>query len=243
MSISKSVNPFYRLVSPGITPRGRLFVEIDYREGRLSIVGVEGPMSNGDCRGSAGQCGIAADLIPNTEEGWDAGKVVKLRDIWERWHLNDMRSGCKHQRKTWATDEPLELQGLPWGDAYHADRRRAEAGEMTPEEYAVYAETAKIVYRMTIGTTGTPAHPRIWGEVGDALLASGYLKFGKKETKAAGWVYPSEHPDGMLTKPCEVCGYKYGSAWLKEPVPASVLGFLRRLKDTSMHYAWSRRRA
>jgi hypothetical protein len=37
------------------------------------------------------------------------------------------------------------------------------------------------------------------------------------------WVYPTEHENGLLTKPCPVCGYKYGSAWLFEELPEEVI--------------------
>ena len=35
-----------------------------------------------------------------------------------------------------------------------------------------------------------------------------------------------------------VCGYKYGSKWLKREVPAEVLEFLRTLPDTDTKPAW-----
>jgi len=35
-----------------------------------------------------------------------------------------------------------------------------------------------------------------------------------------------------------VCGYKYGSEWKKEAVPADVLEFLRALPDTDVKPAW-----
>jgi hypothetical protein len=34
------------------------------------------------------------------------------------------------------------------------------------------------------------------------------------------WVGREEHPCGLLSQPCPTCGYKYGSAWLKEELPA-----------------------
>lgn len=37
------------------------------------------------------------------------------------------------------------------------------------------------------------------------------------------WVTPTEHPAGLLTRPCPECGYRYGSAWLHEPLPAEVV--------------------
>ena len=40
----------------GRTQMANAYVEIEYKDGKLSLHGVIGPMSNGDCRGSAGQC-------------------------------------------------------------------------------------------------------------------------------------------------------------------------------------------
>jgi hypothetical protein len=52
------------------------------------------------------------------------------------------------------------------------------------------------------------------------------------------WVRPDEHPDGLLTKECEVCGYKYGTAWLNEPVPDDVLDWLFALPAATKTPAW-----
>lgn len=51
----------------------------------------------------------------------------------------------------------------------------------------------------------------------------------RTETRAAGWVRHEEHPDGLLSKPCPVCGYKYGSAWRTEPLPAEVVAAVHRI--------------
>jgi hypothetical protein len=59
---------------------------------------------------------------------------------------------------------------------------------------------------------------------------------GKK--REAGWVTVDEHPEGLLNKPCPVCGYKYGSAWNKETVPDGVLDWLCGLPDTKIHSVW-----
>jgi hypothetical protein len=58
------------------------------------------------------------------------------------------------------------------------------------------------------------------------------------EQKAAGWVDYREHPDGLLSRPCPVCGYKYGSAWLYEEIPADVIAWLQALPDTDRKPAW-----
>jgi hypothetical protein len=36
------------------------------------------------------------------------------------------------------------------------------------------------------------------------------------------WITPKEHPRGLLGKACPECGYKYGTAWLRETIPAEV---------------------
>jgi hypothetical protein len=38
--------------------------------------------------------------------------------------------------------------------------------------------------------------------------------------------YDIKHVDGILSKPCPECGYKYGSSWLKEEIPSDVIEWL-----------------
>jgi len=74
-------------------------------------------------------------------------------------------------------------------------------------------------------------HQDKW-DVGKTLaLASG-------ENKPAGHVYPEEHPEGLLCKPCPECGHKYGSKWLKREVPIEALEFLRGLPEAAKKPAW-----
>jgi hypothetical protein len=37
------------------------------------------------------------------------------------------------------------------------------------------------------------------------------------------WVRRDEHPQGLLSEPCPVCGYRYGSAWLKRELPPEII--------------------
>lgn len=99
----------HKVIRPGTVDAGRkspsdLFVTIKYADGRLSITGVEGPMRNGDCHGSCGQCGIAP--IVEHAPGWDAETVERLRQVWDRWHLNDMRAGSPVQMD-WLRANPV----------------------------------------------------------------------------------------------------------------------------------------
>lgn len=49
-----------KIVSPCICDTyygvARAYAKIEFENGKLSICGVIGPMINGDCKGSAGQC-------------------------------------------------------------------------------------------------------------------------------------------------------------------------------------------
>lgn len=132
---------FAKVVRPGTLPTGggarvSVFVEIRHKDGRLSLSGVIGPRSSGNCWGGCGQIDMefqhrdpARDdarysrPIPPSEfsfaPGWDATTWLDLLEVWDRWHLNDMRSGCEHQRAMgWTYDEHRdqdpETPGYPY---------------------------------------------------------------------------------------------------------------------------------
>jgi hypothetical protein len=52
---------------------------------------------------------------------WDEASVLALLDLWDRWHLNDMRVGCEHQRALgWRSydahpSEPCPTCGFKFG--------------------------------------------------------------------------------------------------------------------------------
>lgn len=105
---------------------------------------------------------------------------------------------------------------------------------MATDQYEQFKEVAADVMIATTATT----HPKWKSPLIEKLLADGWIEEGKKETKTSGWTYELEHPEGELMKPCPVCGYKYGSAWLKEAVPAEVISFLESLPETDKIPAW-----
>ncbi len=46
---------------------------------------------------------------------------------------------------------------------------------------------------------------------------------GCEHQRSLGWVNYNEHP----SEPCPVCGYKYGTAWLKEEIPETIKAEIR----------------
>lgn len=104
---------FTRTVRPGSARMHRnkqpVSVNIEYVNGRLSLTGSHG-------RGSGGQIDMRfkhrspADDDPRTTNpigvhefrfypGWDANKWLDLLDVWNRWHLNDMKAGSPAQEQ------------------------------------------------------------------------------------------------------------------------------------------------
>jgi hypothetical protein len=99
---------------------------------RLSITGVEGPMSSGNAWGSCGQivdtirehiAARALELAP----GWSYAKLGYFLQIWDRWHLNDMRAGTPEQMQH-LEGIKAEFPGYPVSHYEWAKERLAEAG-------------------------------------------------------------------------------------------------------------------
>jgi hypothetical protein len=228
----------YRLgkVDVGRHTPADVFVRAEYLEGRLSVVGVEGPRSNGDAWGGCGQITIDPEKFVELGPGWDKASIARLRDIWARWHLNDMRAGCEHQRAAgWDTGRALEV--VSYGLTHEAMRLRTD--------------TLKAIARAWLRMESLELTPtaRALADLDDWFKArheppdadsplSGCYEVKKRETKATGWVYPHEHPAGLLGKACEVCGYKYGHAWQREEVPAEVIAELEAFPEADRAPAW-----
>lgn len=177
-----STEPFTSVVLPGSTDQGKLFITIEWDGKRLSITGVEGPKRNGDARGGWGQCRSTLGELLSYVNPWTADMAAELSNIWQRWHLNDMRAGCEHQRAAGWDKRPI-------------DRSKP-------------------------------------------LDAYGEHVAGHTTWNMLTWVKPSDHPAGLLTKPCQTCGYRYGSAWLTEEVPEEVLKWLHDLPQSTQVHPW-----
>ena len=220
-----------KIVHVGRVEEGRVFCRINYDGKRLSISGAVEPKSNGD----AASCGQIIDYVAEIEidqlaPGWTSELRDLYVDVWKCWHLNDMRAGCEHQHAGWYPEQEIVLVTYRLNTEIFQSQQKIQkqaqerlaAGEtvtLTLEEQAILALPLEQV--LGAEQDGGPNYTE-----------------HKRETKAAGWVYPKEHPEGLLTRACTVCGYKYGSAWLHEDVPADVLAFLAALPETDVTPAW-----
>lgn len=121
-----SIKPFkFDDVFIGRTPdRARVFVEAEWDGTRLSLTGTV--IDHGEREPvSVGQ---VTDEVRSVHP--------RLADLWERWHLNDMIAGCKHQeqgyrdgiagRPTYANNyagmsEPCPECGYRYGSAWNTE--------------------------------------------------------------------------------------------------------------------------
>lgn len=221
----------------------RAFCEIQFENGRLSITGVIGPMPSGNCRGGAGQC-VDAIREGRPCDEWTQEMLDKFCSIWDEWHLNDMRPYCQHQRAlgwrkiasrmvtlyhyTLTREAYLRIERMKksvWNDAVNLG-----AAYLSDEQM----QFARLPYSITLPheISGDAA---LYYEPQKSLYPG---MTGATETKTLGWLYPDEHPDGILGKPCPVCGYQYGHAWQTEEVPQEVIDWLFKLPASPVEPAW-----
>jgi len=146
-------------------------------------------------------------------------KAARMVEVWRRWHLNDMKAGCEHQREV-DVGEMVEvvsykLTSEALGVRKDATQRAAQAAvegkvcELTPQERALLALERWFADVYVLPDADSPL--------------AGCYQVSKREQKAIGWLHPHEHPRGMLTRACEVCGYEYGTKWLREELPPEVV--------------------
>jgi hypothetical protein len=104
--------------------RGSLYVRAEYKDGKLSISGVIGPLPTGDALGCCGQIEMEfSHRDPKDDDtrysqpikpseirfapGWNVTLWLDLLDIWHRWHMNDTIAGSKVQ-EDWLREHPVK---------------------------------------------------------------------------------------------------------------------------------------
>lgn len=148
--------------------------------------------------------------------------------LWELYHLNDMHPECEHQAaEGWRQKAGEKVTLYHWRMT-----REAQAEQKAAEKAALSAlktgETftpskdqtffAALSYSLTTHTETPPEELAKYYEAKKPLFAGDK---GHTETKTLGWLREDEHPEGLLSKACPVCGYKYGSSWVYFPIPSN----------------------
>lgn len=111
---------FKKTVLLGFTDLGSLTVAIDWDGQRLSITGSEGRDHGGQIIGSPWN-------FREYATSYSAETVQQLRDIWEKWHLNDMQAGSPAQTAF------LEANPVNSRDHYAAATEALKAAGLNPD--------------------------------------------------------------------------------------------------------------
>jgi len=215
------------------------FAKVEFKDGKLSITGVIGPMYNGNSHGSCGQC--HREISEGTPvAGWNEEMLAKFCEIWKRWHLNDLNPCCQHQRALgWneLAKKEVTLQHFKLKSEVHSLQKAAEQAALNAlrkgDSFTPTTEQVKYA--------ALPYFLDIYRNLNaeDEKHYEPYKSLsGHQETRVLGHVKPDEHSDGILCRPCPVCGYKYGTTWQREEVPQDVLDWLFALPASSRKPAW-----
>lgn len=231
-----------------------VFCKVEFKDGRLSITGVEGPKRNGDAAGGCGQISMHmdAEYFDGFEfaPGWDITSARRFLTIWDEWHLNDMRSYSPAQKAAgWDKRAQMPMLGYEWTltrEAQEAKDRAKKAAlahlrdglTFTPEPEEVAAFTRPHSWVQWLHEeTPEPRAPQHY-ERARHLYGPNNGDVKHPERKTLGWLRPEDHPDGLLGAKLEGEAKGYGGQWWREEVPGDVLDWLRSLPDTDKVPAW-----
>lgn len=203
---------------------------IEYKEADKPVF-----CASGDWNGNSGQI---IDLLVAAYPG--DSMLRRIYDVWQKYQNNDMRAGCEHQRAAHWGEKELQLVGV-----------RVNYTGLNAEQFEELKNIERVYsIQKQKNAPGPMGHLHARSPLGDiyiealnaARLGMVYKHhdneksaFEKRksgrgpvfeiitDTKTSGWVLVNDHPEGELQKPCPVCRYRYGTAWLYEPIPAEVL--------------------
>lgn len=201
-----------------------LFCKIVFKDGTLSITGIEGSK----------HCGQILDLIDKQyiksmsfAEGWDSHTLKAFLHIWNKWHLNHLIPACEHQRELGWKGKKVEMLEYGLNSQIRTEKFRIKESilqDVINADIIRIRKEAKEILSLEDSIT-LPAEVPL-----PEHLQKYYRVCGRKWANTA-FLYPSEHPEGILRKPCPVCGYEYGTAWHKVEIPNNVISFLQNLPD------------
>lgn len=151
----------------------------------------------------------------------------ELYKYWKLYHLNGMRPDCEHQEALGWREKATEKATLYTFKLTPETMQKMRELEGMAVEAAKRGEPFKtsIKERFILDLKYSITTP-------DAALPenmANFYKLAKTEEKTLGWLRENEHPDGILCKPCPVCGYKYGTAWRHRDIPADVLARIHEI--------------
>lgn len=119
---------------------------------RLSVTASQyAPYDRKDDPSRSGQARESLGEVTEPAPGWTLAEIAELGEIWERWHLNDMRAACDHMspdaHALWnrgTVEECTAGSGYTYGRAWLTEEIPADVVErvrvlMRPRSNELYA--------------------------------------------------------------------------------------------------------
>lgn len=219
-----------------------VFCKIELLEGKLSITGVVGPKPNGNCYGSCGQC-VDEVRTGTPTKNWTNEMLQKFCDIWDEWHLNDMRPYCTHMKEMgWNKLASEKIEVKTYHLTLEALKKQKEAKERALESFKTMrgffpTPDECMYYNLPYEVKTYNDSPLLHAECYE-FKKKNCLGYSNIEYKSRGWINYSENELGLLGRECPVCGYKYGHSCLTEEIPQNVIDFLTNLPKSTKIPAW-----
>lgn len=140
----------------------------------------------------------------------------EIHRLWKLYHLNDMYPDCEHQEALgWREAAKETVPVYKFTMTVDAIRKQNTAREHILRA----AQEGKIVRaapdeKLYLGLSYFLDSPT---EKLPKALAPFY-RLKRTEERPRGFLNCKKDPRGLLDKPCPVCGYRYGTAWLYRPI-------------------------
>lgn len=185
-------------------------VELEEREEGKPVFTASAQVGRGNRYIMGGQC-----LDHIKEEFYDQLENKELFDkiltLWEKYHLNDTNPWCEHNNYGEGIQKDVTLHSLYPTDEYE---RLSRVRELPPRHLEVTDAGMKNVPKALYDYSS-------W-EIKES---------SNTQKKSTGWITYDEKysPDGLIGKPCPVCGCKYGHEWYYKPIEKNDLETMEAL--------------
>lgn len=148
-------------------------------------------------------------------------KVIRMVEIWKEHHLNNMHPECEHQRALgWCKLANETVVCSRYCLTSDVLRKQNKLNEYI-DKILKTSGTITLSYEERI----LKSLPYFTYDLDDTNVE--YYKLDTKDERRRGSLSYKEDPRGLLMKPCPVCGYEYGSAWLYAPIPEDVIAEIK----------------
>lgn len=245
-TISKTVRigsvPVYRYGYP--LAGSDLTCRIEFGPDRLNP-GKPGPVLSitGEYGDGGGQCYDLIDQVTTYALGWSAELAAAFKAAWKAWHLNGTRAGCEHQRALgWkicpghTSQEPFHVEVVERLQEQENEARQAKKDAETLRRLCtdhditgpLWSGMIDLAAKLDDAADAVKAKLPKLGEGPSKMYGTSRPTISYRCGQSERFPMPCGQPDA-LSKPCPECGYKFGTSWLFEEVPAEVVEFLDSL--------------